>query len=214
MSEPVSQNLDAAQSDLRRHAPATLRNRAAILAVLREVLPPSGRVLEVASGSGEHAIHFASALKGLEWQPSDPDPDALASIEAWRLAEGTANLQKPVRIDASRPGEWPVERVDALVCINMVHISPWDATLGLFEGAAQVLPTGGALVLYGPYRREGRELEPSNLEFDADLKRRDARWGLREVGAVTQVAARTGFQIEREIEMPANNVSLVFRKTA
>lgn len=206
--------LEPSSSDRRRHAPATQRNRAPILEVLRTVLPVSGLVLEVASGSGEHAVHFAGALPALEWQPSDPDPDACASIAAWREVGGTQNLRAPVVLDASQPETWPIEAADAMVCINMIHISPWEATRGLFEGAARVLDKAGApLVLYGPYRRAGKPLEPSNAAFDEDLKRRDPRWGLRTVDAVVEAAASQGFTLEREIEMPANNLCLVLRKS-
>ncbi|EZP72691.1 SAM-dependent methyltransferase [Sphingomonas paucimobilis] len=133
----------------KRFAPATERNRDAILAVLRDELPPSGRVLEVASGSGEHAVHFATALPALDWQPSDPDPAALASIEAWRAEAGLANLLPAIMLDAA--AQWPVEKADAVICINMVHISPWAAAIGLMQGAGKVLPPGGLLYLYGPY---------------------------------------------------------------
>ncbi|MBT0666953.1 DUF938 domain-containing protein [Novosphingobium profundi] len=198
--------------DVRRHAPATLRNREPILDVLRAVLPKQGRVLEVASGSGEHAVHFARALPGLDWQPSDPDRDACASIAAWREAEPCPNLHAPFELDAASPADWPVAKAEALVCINMVHISPWEATLGLFAGAQRVLEEGAPVVLYGPYRRGDRVLEPSNAAFDLDLKRRDPRWGLREVEAVRAEALARGFVLEREVEMPANNLCLVFRK--
>lgn len=202
---------DNAPDDARRHAPATARNRDPILAILREVLPEAGLVLEVASGSGEHAIHFSSALPGLTWQPSDPDATALASIAAWREAEGTANLLAPIRLDASA-AQWPVEAADALVCINMIHISPWEATLGLIAGAARILRSGAPLVLYGPYRREGHALAPSNAEFDADLRRRDPRWGLRRLEDVAAQADAAGFDLERVDEMPANNLTVVFRR--
>jgi len=202
---------DHAPEDARRHAPATVRNREPILAVLRDALPASGTVLEVASGSGEHAIHFSAALPGLNWQPSDPDPDALASIAAWRNVQGPGNLLAPIRLDAAC-ADWPVTAADALVCINMIHISPWEATLGLMAGAARILPSGAPLVLYGPYRREGHALAPSNAEFDADLKRRDPRWGLRLLEDVAREADAAGFALERVDEMPANNLTVVFRR--
>lgn len=195
----------------KRHAPATARNRDAILAVLREILPPSGLVLEVASGSGEHAIHFAAALPHLDWQPSDPDPAALASIEAWRAEAGLPNLRVPIMLDAEAP-VWPVERADAVLCINMVHISSWDATLGLLHGAGACLPSGGALYLYGPYIREGVETAPSNLAFDASLKARNPGWGLRKVEDVIAAAEQEGLAFERLVEMPANNLSLLFKR--
>lgn len=197
--------------DRRRHAPATERNREPILQVLREVLPADGTVLEVASGTGEHAVHFARALPGITWQPSDPSPDALESIAAWREAEALANLLPPLQLDASA-NDWPVARVDAIVCINMVHISPWKATEGLMKAAGRLLQTGAPLVLYGPYRRSGYDIEPSNAAFDADLRRRNPAWGLRLLEDVATCAAAQGLVLERTVEMPANNLTVVFRK--
>ncbi|TCM19565.1 uncharacterized protein DUF938 [Novosphingobium sp. PhB165] len=198
-------------SDLRRTAPAVARNRDPILDVLRDVLPASGTVLEVASGTGEHAIHFARGLPHLDWQPSDPDAEARASIEAWREAESVPNLLAPLEIDAAA-AEWPVSHADALVCINMIHISPWAATEGLMAAAGRLLTTGEPLVLYGPYRREGHAIEPSNAAFDEDLKRRNPAWGLRLLDEVARQADARGFALERVIEMPANNLTVVFRK--
>ena len=209
--EPGSGKSVAGGVDLRRHAPATERNRAAILAVLREELPASGLVLEVASGSGEHAVHFAAALPALDWQPSDPDPAALASIEAWRAEAALPNIRKPIMLDAA--AAWPVKRADAILCINMIHISPWPATLGLMKGAGAVLPPGGLLYLYGPYLRDGVETAPSNLAFDISLKARDPRWGLRRLEDVIVAAEAQGLAFDRLVEMPANNLSLLFRKT-
>ena len=194
----------------KRHAPATERNRDAILAVLRDELPSSGLVLEVASGSGQHVVHFAAALPALDWQPSDPDPAALASIESWRQEAGLPNVRPPLRLDAS--ADWPVERADAILCVNMFHISPWEATLGLMKGAGAVLPPGGLLYLYGPYLRENVETAPSNLAFDASLKARDPQWGLRRVEDVIAAAAHEGLVFRRLLEMPANNLSLIFRR--
>jgi SAM-dependent methyltransferase len=194
----------------KRHAPATLRNRDAILTILRDVLPPTGLVLEVASGSGEHAIHFAAALPALDWHPSDPDPAALASIAAWRAEAGLPNLHAPILLDAA--GDWLVDRADAILCINMVHISSWDATLGLMNGAGRVLPPGGLLYLYGPYIRDGVETAPSNLAFDASLKARDPRWGLRRLDDVVAAAQAQGLRFGRLVEMAANNLSLLFRR--
>jgi hypothetical protein len=198
-------------TDARRHAPATGRNREPILAVLREVLPPAGLVLEVASGTGEHGVHFAQEFPGVEWQPSDPDPDSLASIAAWREAEGPANLLAPVMLDAAAP-DWPVRHAGAVVCINMIHISPWQATLGLMAGAGRILPAGAPLVTYGPYRRAGHRLEPSNADFDISLKARDPRWGLRLVEDVSAAARAGGLAFERLVEMPANNLCLIYRR--
>ena len=192
------------------HAPATARNRDAILAVLREELPPCGLVLEVASGSGEHAIHFAAAFPELDWQPSDPDPAALASIAAWREEAGLANLRPPIRLDAV--AAWPVRHADAILCINMVHISAWEATLGLLRGAGEALAPGGLLYLYGPYLRDDVDTAPSNLAFDMSLRARDPRWGLRRVEDVIVAAEIEGLRFDRLVEMPANNLSLLFRR--
>jgi SAM-dependent methyltransferase len=208
--EPGSGPVAAGSIDPRRHAPATERNRDAILAILREELPSSGLALEVASGSGEHAIHFAAAFPDLGWQPSDPDPVALASIAAWREEAGLANLRPPIRLDATAP--WPMDQADAILCINMVHISPWGATLGLLRGARACLPPGGLLYLYGPYLRDDVETAPSNLAFDASLRARDSQWGLRRVEDVIAAADAQGHRFDRLVEMPANNLSLLFRK--
>lgn len=193
----------------RKHAPATLRNREAIAAVLAEMLPASGTVLEIASGSGEHCAFFAERFPALSWQPSDPEPSALASIASW--CAGLVNVAEPLAIDAAAQ-DWPVERADALLCVNMVHISPWEATLGLFDGAARVLPDGAPLILYGPYRRAEVETAPSNAAFDASLKARDPRWGLRDVADVTGAAAERRLVFEQLVEMPANNIMLIYRR--
>lgn len=197
--------------DARRFAPATLRNRQPILAVLREVLPDTGTVLEVASGSGEHAVFFAEALPGLHWQPSDADPAARASIVAWTESLGLQNVCCPLALDAAAP-DWPVEAADALVCINMIHISPWASAEGLFAGAARLLPAGAPLVLYGPFKRGGAHTAPSNAEFDEGLKAQDPRWGVRDLETVADLAAANGFTLDRVVEMPANNLTVVFRK--
>lgn len=196
---------------MKQHAPATERNREAILAVLREALPERGLVLEVASGTGEHAAFFAAAFSKLLWQPSDPEPAALRSIEAWRAEAGLFNLLAPVALDA-RARDWPIAAADAILCINMVHISPWSATEGLMRGAGRVLPEGGPLILYGPYRRAGVPTAPSNEAFDESLKARNPDWGLRELEAVEDVAAVHRLELERVTEMPANNLTLVFRR--
>ena len=168
-------------------------------------------MLEVASGTGEHAVHFARALPGLSWQPTDPSPDALRSIAAWVAGAGLGNLLPPLALDAAAP-VWPIARADALVCINMIHISPWAATEGLMRGAGQLLGPGAPLCLYGPYRREGREIEPSNAAFDRDLRGRNPEWGLRDLEAVAECAEAQRLRLERIVEMPANNLTLVFRK--
>ena len=198
-------------SDQRRYAPATQRNRDPILDVLRAVLPSTGLVLEVASGTGEHAAYFSQHLPGLQWQPSDPSPDALESIDAWREAEGADNLLPPLRLDAEA-AEWPIVSADGVVCINMIHISPWEATLGLMRGAARLLGQGSPLVLYGPFRRKDRPIEPSNAAFDSDLRRRNSLWGLRVVEEVNQVAQNCGLEFNSLVEMPANNLSIVYRR--
>ena len=195
---------------MKRHAPATERNREPLAEVLREVLPGAGTVLEVASGTGEHAAYFARLFPHLIWQPSDADYEALNSIEAWIGDSGAANLLPPVVLDAA--GTWPVAAADAVLCVNMVHISPWAATVGLMRGAGRVLPAGGPLVLYGPYRRAGIETAESNEAFDRSLKSRDPEWGLRELDAVTAEAEANGLRFERVVEMPANNVTVVYRK--
>lgn len=198
-------------TDDRRSAPHVARNAEPIAAVLRDVLPGRGLVLEVASGTGEHAVHFARAFPKLLWQPSDPEPAALRSIEAWRAEAGLFNLLPAVSLDA-RAAEWPVSNADAIVAINMVHISPWSATAGLMRGAGRLLAPGAPLYLYGPYRRAGIETAPSNEAFDESLKARDPEWGLRDLEAVAEAAAAHGFALERVVEMPANNLSVIFRK--
>lgn len=196
---------------MKRHAPSVGRNREPIAAVLTEELPPSGRVLEIASGSGEHAVHFARTFPRLDWLPSDPDPDACESIAAWREEAGLANLLAPVRLDAANE-PWPVAVADAILCINMVHISPLAATEGLADGAARLLAPGAPLIVYGPYLEDGLETAPSNLEFDRWLKARDPEWGLRRAEWLDEVAARRGFSRTRRVAMPANNLTLVYRR--
>ncbi len=192
----------------RRHAPATLRNRDAILAVLQATLPAAGLVLEVASGSGEHCAFLAAALPALRFQPSDPDPDARASIDAWCAA--LPNVAPALALDCTAP--WPAVRAQAVLCINMVHISPWQATLGLLAGAATVLPPGGVLFLYGPYRQEGHPFAASNAAFDASLRERNPAWGIRSLEAVAAAAATQGFGPAAVTPMPANNLALAFRR--
>ncbi|MGX1742654.1 DUF938 domain-containing protein [Bosea sp. NPDC055353] len=198
-------------TDPRLRAPSAQRNRDAILAVLKEVLPPSGRVLEIASGSGEHAVHFAGALPGLTFQPSDPSADAVASIAAWTRESGLGNILPPVVVDATAL-HWPVESTDAILCINMIHIAPWAAAEGLFRQAGRLLKRGQPLYLYGPYRRPGRPLEPGNAVFDESLRGRDPAWGLRDLDAVAALGTSNGFGAPEVIEMPANNLSVIFRK--
>lgn len=187
------------------------RNREPILNVLRRVLPPRGLVLEVASGSGEHAAYFAQHLPGLAWQPTDWDAMALASIAAHRAAAGLANLLAPLCLDVTS-GQWPVERADAIVCNNMIHIAPWAATEGPIAGAARTLSEGGVLYLYGPYRIEGRHTAPSNQAFDASLRGQNPLWGVRDLADVTALAALHGLVLAQTVAMPANNLSVVFRR--
>ena len=195
----------------RRSAPHVARNTAPILEVLRDVLPPRGLVLEVASGSGEQSLAFARAFPTLLWQPSDPDPAALRSIDAWRAAESPFNLLPPIALDARAAG-WPIASAEAMVCINMVHISPWEATEGLMRGAGRILERGAPLYLYGPYRQRGVETAPSNEAFDQSLKSRNPEWGLRKLEDVAAEAERHGLVLERTVAMPANNLSVILRK--
>ncbi len=199
--------------DARRSAPAALRNREPIAQVLRDWLPPRGLVLEIASGTGEHAAFFAEQFASLEWQPSDAHPGALASIAAWQKEADLPNLRAPITIDASGAG-WPIDSADAVLNINMVHISPWDSALGLLDGAARLLPVGGPLILYGPWIFADVETAPSNLAFDFDLKQRNAEWGLRKVEQFEAEARTRGFSLSERRPMPANNLMLLFRKDA
>lgn len=197
----------------KKHAPAALRNREAIAGVLSTELPESGVVLEIASGSGEHAVYFADRFSALQWQPSDPDAEALASISAYRADYERGNLLAPQMLDASQPDGWPVRKADAIVCVNMVHISPWAASEGLFKGAASVLGQSGApLIVYGPYFEEGVAPAPSNLDFDANLRARNPAWGIRTVEMMDELAAAQGFARSARHEMPANNLMLVYRR--
>ena len=196
----------------RRSAPAALRNREPIAEVLADWLPPSGLVLEIASGTGEHAVFFAERFPTLEWQPSDVHPDALSSIAAWRDAAALPNLRAPIVIDASEPA-WPIARAEAVLSINMVHISPWPSALGLIEGAARLLPADAPLILYGPWLQAEVAAVPSNLAFDADLKRRDPSWGLRLVEDFAGEAEKRGFDLAETRAMPANNLMLLLHHT-
>jgi SAM-dependent methyltransferase len=198
----------------KRYAAATARNREPILEVLRRVLPAHGTVLEIASGTGEHATYFAANLPHLVWQPSDASRDALLSVEAWRAESSPANLRAPVALDASSDA-WDVDQADAVVCINMIHIAPWRACEGLMRGASRVLrPGSGVLYLYGPFMRDGVHTAPSNEAFDRDLRARDPSWGVRALEAVTAVASRNQLERVEVVAMPANNLSVVFRRLA
>ncbi len=201
----------ASPGGARLFAPAAERNRQPILGVLSRVLPDSGLVLEVASGSGEHARWFAQALHHLVWQPSDPDPACRRSIAGHAAQAGMATIEAPLDLDAGA-ADWPIERADAVVCINMIHISPWRATAGLIAGAARILPPDGVLYLYGPYLRGGHPTAPSNAAFDASLRARNPDWGLRAVEAVAEAAGPQGLTLSEVVDMPANNLSLVFTR--
>lgn len=210
MTTPQPFIIDAGEVE-KRHAPATVRNRDAIADVLETVLPSSGTVLEVASGTGEHIVHFAQRFPDIVWQPSDYSDASLPSIAAWVAEAGVTNVRPAVQLDASLP-DWPVPQADAILCINMIHIAPWVATMGLMAGAGRLLQSGAPLYLYGPYLRDGVETAPSNLAFDQSLKERDPDWGLRDLSAVIALAAEHGLHIDQVIEMPANNLSVIFRK--
>ncbi len=197
---------------MKRCAPATARNRDAILAVLERVLPRAGSVLEIAAGTGEHAAYFAGKHPHLSWQPTDADPDALPSIAAWRDESELDNLRAPIHLDVTS-APWPVSSADAIVNINMIHISPWPVCEALMRGAATILPSGAPLYLYGPMLIDDRDTAPSNLDFDKWLRDRDPRWGIRWLHDVTTIAAQHGLVHEDTIDMPANNVSVVFRRT-
>jgi SAM-dependent methyltransferase len=199
--------------DARRFSAAAERNRDPILAVLRRHVPATGLVLEIASGSGQHVVHFAAALPALEWQPSDPDASAHASIAAWKAHTGLTNVRAPIALDV-RHRPWPVARADAVVAINKIHIAPWEAALALFAGAATVLPDGGIVFLYGPYRRHGAHTAPSNARFDAQLRAQDPAWGVRDLEAVVEAARAEELTLAEVADMPANNFSVVLRKTS
>jgi len=196
----------------KQHAPATLRNREPIADVLTRVLPASGKVLEIAAGTGEHAVFFAEAFPALAWQPTDPSAEALASIAAYRADYAGSNLAAPLLLDAAVPDTWPVAAADAIVCINMVHISPWQATEGLMAGAARLLGKAAPLILYGPYIEAGVATAPSNLEFDASLKARNPLWGLREAEALDALASQHAMTRTARHALPANNIMLVYRR--
>ena len=199
--------------DARRFAPAVARNKAAITEVLARHLPATGLILEIASGSGEHALHFAAHFPALSFQPTDPDAAALASIVAWQAEAQLPNLQPPLALDVMADA-WPVSEADVVLCINMIHIAPWEATAALIRGAAQVLPRDGILFLYGPFKRHGQHTSPSNAEFDASLRAQDTRWGVRDLEAVAEIASAAGFAAPVVEAMPANNLSVILRRLA
>jgi hypothetical protein len=202
---------ESATAGQRRSAPAALRNREPIAEVLGEWLPASGLVLEIASGTGEHVVHFAERFPAIEWQPSDIHPDALASIQASRHEAGLENIRPPLVIDAASR-DWPIEAADALLSINMVHISPWASALGLLDGAGRLLAPSSPLILYGPWLKRDIPTAPSNVEFDANLKRRNPEWGLRRVEDFERAAEERGLDLAETRPMPANNVMLLLRR--
>jgi hypothetical protein len=202
---------EAPASGAKRSAPAALRNREPIAEVLSEWLPPSGLVLEIASGTGEHAVYFAERFPALDWQPSDVHPSALTSIAAWRETVALPNLRPPLVLDAAA-SDWPVGQADAVLSINMVHISPWASALGLLDGARRILAAGAPLVLYGPWLKDDVPTAPSNAQFDADLRLRDGRWGLRRVEDFAQAASERGLSLVETRDMPANNLMLLLRR--
>nr|WP_197465568.1 DUF938 domain-containing protein [Erythrobacter sp. HI0063] len=197
---------------VKRHAPATARNAEPLANVLASELPEKGLVLEIASGTGEHAVFLARRFPQLRWQPSDRDEGALDSIRAWASEAALENIADPILLDTASI-EWPIEHADALLCVNMVHISPWEATEGLFAGAAEVLGRGAPLILYGPFIEDGVETAASNLAFDRSLKDRDSRWGLRRLDDLDRLAAKHRFVRTERHAMPANNLVLVYRQT-
>lgn len=202
--------------DARQFAPATLRNRDAILEILLQVLPPEGTVLEIASGTGEHAVFFAPRLQPRHWLPSDPNPLAIASIASWQQQEPAANLAAPIIIDVTNPN-WSKDsnlqdqEIRAIVNINMIHISPWAACLGLMVGAKNILPVGGILYLYGSFKQNGQHTAPSNAEFDASLRDQNPEWGVRDIEEVINVAQEYNLRLQKTFPMPANNLSVVFQ---
>lgn len=202
-----------ASAMVKSFAPAAERNRQPILDVLRRVLPHRGVVLEVASGTGQHARFFSERLTDLDWQPSDASTEALRSIGAWVDDAARPNLRAPVQLDVRWP-TWPVDRADAVICINMIHISPWEASEALFRGAARLLPQDGPLITYGPYRLHGAHTAPSNAAFDESLRSRNSTWGVRDVDELTELAGQNGFSLASRFDMPANNMTLHWRRDA
>ncbi len=212
--------------DARQYAPATERNREPILEVLLQVLPPTGSVLEVSSGTGEHALFFAPRLRPRNWIPSDPNPVARASIAAWREHCPADNLYPPIALDAC-DSVWAVEREElpdslqgidferdpivAIANINMIHIAPWSACLGLMAGAGRILPPGGILYLYGPFKQGGRHTAPSNVAFDESLRSQNPEWGVRDLDDVVAAAKEHHLSLLKTYAMPANNLSVIFQ---
>jgi len=211
-SPPGALEQRAVSADRRMFSPSAARNSAPILAVLKRVLPANGAVLEIGCGTGEHAVCFARAIPNLIWHPSDPDADARASTASWIKFTGLTNVRAPLDIDVGARA-WGVEQTapfDAIVSLNMVHIAPWAASIGLFAGAGRLLRAGGLLILYGPFMRDGVHNAPSNAAFDVSLKASNPSWGLRDITDLERIAESSGLGLREIIEMPANNMSLVF----
>jgi hypothetical protein len=211
MSKPWLEENASKKEDPRRFSPSTERNRDPILAVLAGMALENARVLEIASGSGEHGIYFAERLPIASWQPTDPDAEARASIDEWRAQSGAQKILPAIDLDVTG-GAWAESSADLVVCINMIHIAPWDATVALMRGAARVLPLGGKLFLYGPYKRGGAHTAPTNDIFDRNLRARNETWGVRDLEAVQAEAEKNGFSLARIVPMPANNFSVIFEK--
>ena len=197
--------------DGRLHAPPTDRNRDPILAVLRRWLPATGTVLEIASGTGQHALYFTGQLPGITWQPTDIGEGQLRSIAAWRATEERPNLLAPLPLDVTSD-DWPVDRADAILNVNMIHASPWTTCLGLFRGAARVLPPGAPVLLYGPFMIDGEHTAPSNARFSLDLQSRHPNWGVRDLADVRRVANENGFELAERVPVPSNNFVVVFTR--
>jgi SAM-dependent methyltransferase len=212
---PVALEQRGVSADRRMFSPSAARNSDPILGVLKRVLPTHGMVLEIGCGTGEHAVCFAEAMPNLTWQPSDPDADSCASTASWTKFKGLNNVLAPLDIDVcSEP--WGVEQktpFDAIVSINMIHIAPWAATLGLFAGAGRLLRAGGLLILYGPFMRDGVHNAPSNADFDASLKARNPSWGVRDIADLERVGETSGLGLREIIDMPANNNTVVFSRS-
>ncbi len=203
---------DKFSQDPRRHAPATERNREPILAVLKTLITGPATILEIASGTGQHAVWFAGKLPDVTWIPSDADEEMRASVAAWARREKVRNIALPPRVIDARARRWNMEAVDGVYCANMIHISPYSACEGLIKGASDCVKPGGFLMLYGPYKVEGEHTAPSNARFDETLRSQNADWGIRDLEAVTALAEAAGFEPEEPVEMPANNLSVIFRK--
>ena len=201
-----------ASGDGRLASPSAERNREPIAEVLSQILPQSGLVLEVGSGTGEHAVHFAHVMPHLAWQPTEQDKDCLRSISAWVALEAQANVRRPLYLDVT-DAQWPITAADAIICINMIHIAPWSIAQALFRGASRILPPGGLLCLYGPYRVAGKHTSPSNRAFDAQLRAMNSEWGVRDLDAVSHEALSFNIEFVRTFQMPANNLILIFRKS-